>query len=502
MAGSGPPTVVRRGAREGLLAAAAALAVYWAAARAYPQLGFAPFALADRVVRVTPGGVATWFIDHLHHNAQRLLATSATLVFVVAGVALGLLARRLPTGGVVIGGALFGALCLGAALANPVPAGAAAPAVAAADGALFGVLLWLAGRPARTMPAPDLERRRALIWIGSSAAAVIGGAFLGPLVAPRPRVTLLGDLARRLRAAQAATLRGIPGLSPAVTSVADHYVVDIDIDDPIVDAASWRLKVEGDVGTPMSLGFDELQRRFPLVQEYAVLSCVSNPVGGPLVGNSLWEGVRLRELLAAAGPAPGATEAIFRCVDGYSVGVPLERAMHPSALVAIAQDGQPLARAHGFPCRIRIPALYGMMNAKWVSSIELAATPYLGYWAKQGWSASGVVRTQSRIDTPHSSARLAEPTWIAGVAWAGLRGIRLVEVSTDGGRSWLKALLEPPLSPYAWRRWALRWTPQTRGRTELVCRATDGTGTLQDPRPRPPHPSGASGYHRVAVTIS
>jgi DMSO/TMAO reductase YedYZ molybdopterin-dependent catalytic subunit len=479
-----------------------ALAVYWAAARAYPQLGYAPFALADRVVRLTPGGVATWFIDHLHHNAQRLLAASATVLFVVAGVALGVLARRLRGRGAVVGGALFGALCLAAALANPVPTGAAAPEGAVSEGALFGALLWLARRPPRAAPAPDLERRRALIWIGSAAAAVIGGVFLSPLVAPRSRVTLLGDLARRLSAAQSASLPRIPGLSAAVTSVADHYVVDIDIDDPIVDAGSWRLNVEGEVGTPMTLGFDELQQGFRLVQEYAALSCISNPVGGPLVGNSLWEGVRLRDLLTAARPAAGASEVIFRCADGYSVGVPLQRAMHPSSLVAIAQDGQPLAREHGFPCRIRIPALYGMMNAKWVTSIALTARPYLGYWARQGWSASGVVRTESRIDTPRSSASLGEPTWIAGVAWAGLRGIRRVEASTDGGRSWRNARVEPPLSPYAWTRWALRWTPRKRGEYELVCRATDGTGELQDPRVRPPHPSGASGYHRVGVSVA
>ena len=494
--------MTHRGAREGLLAAAVALAVYWAAARAYPELGFAPFALADRVIRVTPGGVATWFIDHLHHNAQRLLAASATILYAAAGVALGALARRLRKYGPLVGAVLFGALCLGAALANPVPAGAAAAAAAVIDGALFGALLCLAARPSRTAPAPDLERRRALIWIGSSAAAIAGGVLLSPLIATRSQVTLLGDLGRRLSAAGTPSFPRIRGLSPRVTSVADHYVVDIDIDDPIVDAGSWRLRVGGEVARPLALGFDELQRRFPLVEEYAALSCISNPVGGPLVGNSLWEGVRLRNLLAAAGPAAGASEVIFRCADGYSVGVPLEQATHISALVAIAQDGQPLAREHGFPCRMRIPALYGMMNAKWVTSIELAAQPYLGYWARQGWSASGLVRTESRIDTPRSSVPLGEPTWIAGVAWAGLRGVRRVEISIDGGRSWRSAQLEPPLSRYAWTRWALRWIPRRRGHHDLVCRATDGTGALQDPRPRPPHPSGASGYHHVGVTVS
>src|SRR5919197_1846921 len=130
-----------------MLAAAVALAVYWAAARAYPELGFAPFALADRVIRVTPGGVATWFIDHLHHNAQRLLAASATILYPAAGVALGALARRLRKYGPLVGAVLFGALCLGAALANPVPAGAAPPAPPGLDGGLFGAPLFLAPPP-------------------------------------------------------------------------------------------------------------------------------------------------------------------------------------------------------------------------------------------------------------------------------------------------------------------------------------------------------------------
>jgi DMSO/TMAO reductase YedYZ molybdopterin-dependent catalytic subunit len=500
MAGVGQPPD-RRPARNGLLAAAAALALYWAAARADPALGFAPFALADRIVRLTPGGVATWFIDHLHHNAQRLLAASATIAFVVAGAALGQLASRHRARGPLYSGALFAAACVGAAVADPVATGAAGLAAAASDGALFGALLALPPLPWRRPREPDLERRRALIWIGSSAATVAFGALLSPLLAPRSRVTLLGQLTRRPGEQPRPGFPQIPGLSPEVTSVADHYVVDIDIDDPIVDAGSWRLSVAGEVARPMSLGFDELQRRFSLVREYAVLTCISNGVGGPLVGNSLWEGVRLRDLLAAADPGASASEVIFRCADGYSVGVPLGEATHPSALVAIAQDGQPLAREHGFPCRIRIPALYGMMNAKWVTSVEVASRPYQGYWQRQGWSQSGVVRTESRIDTPRS-AKLGEPTWIAGIAWAGLRGISHVEVSTDGGRSWSGARLERPLSPYAWTRWALRWTPMQRGTYHLLCRATDGGGVLQDARSRPPHPSGASGYHRVAVSVS
>jgi DMSO/TMAO reductase YedYZ molybdopterin-dependent catalytic subunit len=175
--------------------------------------------------------------------------------------------------------------------------------------------------------------------------------------------------------------------------------------------------------------------------------------------------------------------------------------MQPSSLVAIAQDGQPLTREHGFPCRLRIPALYGMLNPKWVISIDVVDRPYQGYWAKQGWSPTAIVRAQSRIDTPNR-ARVGEPTWIAGVAWAGVRGIARVEVSTDGGATWRTARLHRPLSPWAWTQWAHRWIPARAGRAQLVCRAVDGRGILQDARSRPPHPTGASGYHRVEVDVS
>ena len=170
-------------------------------------------------------------------------------------------------------------------------------------------------------------------------------------------------------------------------------------------------------------------------------------------------------------------------------------------LVAIAQNGKALTRAHGFPCRIRVPALYGMMNAKWVESIEVVDHPFEGYWQKQGWSDSGTVRTESRIDTP-SKASVGEPVWIAGVAWAGDRGISAVELSLDGGRTWERAKLHPPISRLAWTQWAHRWTPARLGRQRVACRAIDGRGTTQDEMRRPPHPSGASGYHEVEIEVA
>jgi DMSO/TMAO reductase YedYZ molybdopterin-dependent catalytic subunit len=398
------------------------------------------------------------------------------------------------------------AISVAAWLVDPVRGPVVLGVTASLSGALvFGIVLPLLGGVAEAFARPPSpERRRLLLFAASRALAVVGGAAfldaaLSRLLAPDQRVTVRA--ARASAARDRARFPVISGLSPEVTPVADHYVVDIDISDPVVAAGGWRLRVDGAVSRALDVGFDELQTRFEMVQEHSVLTCISNRVGGPLVGNSLWEGPRLREVVAAAEPAGDATTLVFHCADGYSAAIPLELAEHDSTLVAIAQNGEALAREHGFPCRIRVPSLYGMMNAKWVDRIEVRTRPFEGYWARQGWSKTGVVRTQSRIDTPRR-AHAGVPTWIAGVAWAGVRGIARVEVSTDGGRTWDAARLHDPLSRVAWTQWAHRWTPAAPGTTVLVCRAADGTGALQDSRRRPPHPSGASGYHVVRVPVA
>ncbi|HEY3189350.1 MAG TPA: molybdopterin-dependent oxidoreductase [Solirubrobacteraceae bacterium] len=482
---------------RGALAATIALGALAVAHAASATVPLAPLSLADRVVRLTPGGLATWAIERFQHAALWLLAGGVGAALVVAGALLAWLVARTRAPTLVAAGG-FGALVALADALDPVPARAVAQlAVAALGGLLYGAVV---GSPA-ARAGPDPLRRELLRVGGTAAAGVVAGAALGRIasaLSPASHATIAAAGGER---APDRRLPRIPGLSPEVTSVADHYVVDIDLQDPIVDAAGWQLEVGGLVDRPMTLGFEELQRRFALVDEHATLTCISNEVGGPLVGSSAWTGVRLRDVLAAARPRAGAVALRVECADGYSAGIPLTGARHPSALVALGQDGETLSRAHGFPCRLRVPALYGMLNPKWVRSIELVDRPYLGYWAQQGWSPTAVVRTESRIDTPRS-ARVGQPTWIAGVAWAGIRGIAAVEASTDGGRTWSHAVLQPPRSPWAWTQWAWRWTPRRPGRYELACRATDGTGRGQDSAPRRPHPSGASGYHRIAVDVT
>ena len=488
----------RQALADGAIAAAPALAAGWVAHRGSPRIPFAPTALADRIIRLTPGDLANAAIERFHHAAQPLLATAVVAMFVAVAA---IVAWQLTSARGAA--AAWGAALLVGALSTPVqPSVTGAVLAAAGGGALYG--LGLHGlRGSRAAPVPDRGRRRALVVIGAfTGGAIVASHPLGRAVgwlSGRPRAVSAGGLPR----ASVSPRPGFPrmvGLGPEITPVADHYIVDIDINDPVVDGPSWRLNLGGLVEQPLRLSFRDLQRDFSLVDEISVLTCISNEVGGPLVGSSRWEGVRLAELLARATPKPGASTLVVRCADGYSAGIPLAAARHPSALAAIAQDGEALTREHGFPCRLRLPALYGMLNPKWVTSIDLVDRPYLGYWARQGWTPTALVRTQSRIDAP-TRVRAGEPTWIAGVAWAGIRGIRRVDVSLDRGRTWRPTRLHQPLSPWAWTQWGYRWTPQRAGRQAVQCRAIDGEGTVQDATYRAPHPSGASGYHRVEIEV-
>lgn len=499
-------TARRRRLVDGALAAAPGLAATWVAHRGSPQIPFAPTALADRVIRLTPGDVATTAIDRLHHAAQQLLAVG--LVGTLLAIAAIVSERMRSPGRTAL---VWTATLLAGGLATPVePSLPGALAAAAFGGAMYWIALAALRRPTRARrrpratPVADPDRRRIIASIGASTAVVLVashplGRAIGA-IAGRPR-GLQPDGLPRARVAARPPFPHIARLTREITPAADHYVVDIDINDPVIDGPTWRLHVRGLARRPLELSFADLQHDFAVVEEISVLTCISNRVGGPLVGSSRWEGVRLADLLDRAGVPPHAHTLVVRCADGYSAGIPLAAARHPSALVAIAQDGQALAREHGFPCRLRIPALYGMLNPKWVASIEIVDHPYDGYWAQQGWSSTAVVRTQSRIETP-DGARAGQPTWVAGVAWAGIRGVRRVEVSTDDDSTWQDANLHEPLSPWAWTQWAYRWTPPAPGRYTVSCRATDGHGALQDAASRPPHPSGASGYHRIDISVT
>jgi len=495
----------------GLVAGALALAALWAASSAASGIAFPPTAVAEIVVRATPGDVATAFIELLQHWALRLLGLGVLLVALGAG-AQALVAtadegwpRPYASGGalaVLAGVAVLTSPTGGVSLvATAIALAAAALVYGYAAELLVGLLVAQGG-------SADRERRRALlVGLGGALGLALGGGALGwlarRLAGPDTDVALTAP-AVRLRLPDRPSYPVIEGLTPEVTSVPAHYVVDINLVEPVVEAADWTLSVGGEVEEPLELSFTELQRSFEVVEEYAVLTCISNEVGGDLVGHSLWGGVRLGDVLERARPRPGAVDLVLLAADGYSESFPVELARDPAVLIAFAQNRRPLTQEHGFPCRLRVPPIFGMKNVKWLESIEVVRSDYQGYWQRRGWSDVATVRTQSRIDVAGDGgrARRGRETWLAGVAWAGDRGVERVEVSTDGGSTWHEAALRDPIGSLSWRQWAYRWTPVTTGALEVACRATDGTGAVQTERTAAPHPAGATGYHRVSVEVA
>ena len=274
---------------------------------------------------------------------------------------------------------------------------------------------------------------------------------------------------------------------------------------PSVDLATWTLRVHGMVRNEVTLTFEQLVE-LPLVEQYVTIACVSNEVGGRLVGNAKWTGVRLTDVLAMADILPEATQIVPRSVDGWTAGFPTEWVTAPErprdALIAVKMNDEPLPAAHGFPARLIVPGLYGYVSAtKWLSDIELTTLEaFDAYWIPRGWAKEAPVLTQSRIDVPNGTAQVqAGPVAVAGVAWAPDRGIVAVEVSVDGG-PWQEAVIAAPIGPQTWVQW--KWTWQaTPGEHILAVRATDGTGEVQTDRVTRPDPDGARGHHQVAVRV-
>jgi DMSO/TMAO reductase YedYZ molybdopterin-dependent catalytic subunit len=291
-------------------------------------------------------------------------------------------------------------------------------------------------------------------------------------------------------------------LPPEVTDSDHFYVISKNFSDPVVRQDKWRLMVDGMVERPMTLIYEDLLA-LPSTTFLRTQECISNEIGGDLISNGQWTGVPLRIVLERAGVKPGTIKVQFTCDDGYTTAIPLAEAMEEQTILAYQLNGAPLPERHGFPTRLIFPAHYGMKNPKWITRITATSDDYLGYWERQGWSDASVVQTMSRIDTPTRKDRLAvgAPTVIAGIAYAGSRGIARVEVSTDDGASWAQAALEPPLGTLTWVFWAYQWTPAKAGGFNVLVRATDGAGTRQPAESTPPIPLGATGYHRVPMTV-
>lgn len=297
----------------------------------------------------------------------------------------------------------------------------------------------------------------------------------------------------------------VQGLPAEVTSNDEFYVVSKNPPgfDPVVDVRKWKLEVAGLVGQPAQLTYDEL-RAFPSVERYHTLECISNEVGGDLISNAKWRGVRLADVLAqAGGVSPKAMRVAFRCADGYTESIPVAMALHPDAILAYEMNGERLPAKHGFPVRLLVPGLFGMKNPKWITRIEPVDYNFLGYWERSGWSDKASVQTMSKFTSPPAgvAGRVGTEVILGGLAYAGERGIREVQISPDNGRTWQSAEIKPPLGKYTWMLWAASWRPESPGTYTLVVRARDGMGVLQSPTETATLPDGATGYHKIRVRV-
>ncbi|MGC5021759.1 molybdopterin-dependent oxidoreductase [Micromonospora sp. DT47] len=367
------------------------------------------------------------------------------------------------------------------------------------------------GPPAGWEPleSSDPESRRRFLrgvgaLAGAAAVAGLGGHWLAGrrgVSAARQAVALPTPSAVAPAVPAGADL-SLAQLAPYVTPTSGFYRIDTALVVPQVDPETWRLRIHGRVRNPIELSFADLLAR-PMVERYVTLACVSNEVGGDLIGNARWLGVPIKELLDEAEPEEGADQVVGRSVDGWTCGTPTAVLRDGrDALLAVGMNGEPLPVEHGFPVRMVVPGLYGYVSAcKWVTELELTSfADFDAYWVPRGWSAQGPVKTQSRIDTPRSRNRLtAGPVTVAGVAWAQHRGISRVEIRVDGG-PWQEATLAPVVSVDTWVQWSWRWTA-TAGEHTLQVRATDADGETQTGQRRPVEPDGATGWHTVKVTV-
>jgi DMSO/TMAO reductase YedYZ molybdopterin-dependent catalytic subunit len=438
------------------------------------------------------------------HDKTALLIGTGVLLLAFAAL-IGLAARRrLLWGDLGIG--LFALIGIGASVTrhNATALWALPTLIGSAAAVVILHLLVRQQQQAIADGVPDSDARRQFLKI---AGITVGGSIVGGVVGRA--------LASRRSVAEArSAVRLPPAESPAPSDVVtgyetpnkSFYRIDTALVVPQVDPAAWKLRIHGRVDREVTVTYSELLA-MPMVERYMTLACVSNDVGGNLIGNARWLGVPVKGLLERAGIKSGADQVVQRSVDGWTCGTPTSVLVDGrDALLAVGMNGVPLPIEHGFPVRMVVPGLYGYVSAcKWITELELSTfADFDAYWVRRGWAAQAVIKTESRIDTPgDGSTKPAGQVTIAGVAWAQHRGITKVEVrvAPDGGSgTWREAELLPTVSPDTWRQWRLTWDA-TPGDYAITVRATDATGATQTEEQAPPEPDGATGWHTTFVTI-
>jgi DMSO/TMAO reductase YedYZ molybdopterin-dependent catalytic subunit len=503
-------------ALAGVAAVAAAIGVSELLAGLVPGIPSLVTAMGELIISLQPPGAKDLVVELVGTNDKLALNVVIVLVAVVVAAIAGVLAQRSFVLGVAVFLA-FGGIAAIAAAQSPLASttvGVVSAALATGTGIL--VLWWLlllVPRRATAEPVasmPDWDRRRFLIASAGTlgGAAVVAGVGRTLIEGQHPEgvvtSTRLPRPAQAVAPLTAANAIDVPGITPLVVPNDDFYRIDTALLVPNVDVDTWTVSVTGMVDRPQTFSYDQLLA-MPLFEQYVTISCVSNTVGGHLVGNALWTGVRLKDVLERAGIQAGATQIVGRSVDGFTAGFPTDWAMAPDRepMIAVGMNREPLPARHGFPARLIIPGLYGYVSAtKWLSAIELTTREaFDGYWVPLGWAKDAPILTQSRIDQPRNGDSMAAgEVQVVGVAWAPDRGVDAVEIRVDEGE-WHQAQVSLPISDATWIQWSFAW-PAPPGEHTLEVRATDGTGAIQTDQRTPPAPDGARGHHRIRVSVA
>ncbi len=497
-------------AAAGLLAGACALAAAELVAGVTGSLGSPVAAVGGAVVDRTPVWLERFAISTFGQQDKAALQVGILVLTSAYACLVGVLAfRRMSLAMTAI--AVFGALGAAAAVTRHQATWVdALPSLIGAAAGAASLQLIVRSSTSQTAVDASWDRRRflltsALLGAGAAVAAGLGRWLLGEqfdVSASRNRVRLPVPVSPAAPTPPTADL-AVPDATPFITSNADFYRVDTALVMPGVPTEDWSLRVHGMVDRELTIDFADLLGR-PMVERYITLACVSNEVGGSLVGNARWLGAPLRDVLESAGVHDGADQLVSRSADGWTAGTPVSVVMDGrDALLAVGMNGEPLPQSHGFPVRMVVPGLYGYVSAtKWLVDLELSTfDAFDAYWVRRGWAEQGPIKTMARIDTPRASGTpKAGQVMVAGTAWAPHLGIDAVQVRVDDG-PWTAASLATDVSVDTWRLWTFDWAA-TPGSHTLQARATDGNGDVQTGRREEPFPDGASGWHTVVVTVS
>jgi DMSO/TMAO reductase YedYZ molybdopterin-dependent catalytic subunit len=469
--------------------------------------------VADRIIAGMPDGPREALIGAVGTLDKPLLVVGIVLAVVGGGALIGLVAARRSS----LGPALFvvGGVVGFLVAWNGTTADAPGLALVVAAGVTVALLVWNrlapAPRSATAVTGTAVDRRTVLRAAGVIGAATVVG--LGVVALTKRASSATADAVRTaLRlpkptdpapALPAGITPPVPGIAPAITPNADFYQIDVALSAPVIDVASWTLAVTGQVDSPLTLTLDQLLA-LPSIERHVALTCVSNDVGGDLVGTARWQGVRLTDVLDKVGVQDGADLVLGVSVDGFTAGFPRSiLGDGRDAMIAYAMNGEPLPVRHGFPARLVVPGLYGYVSAtKWLREIRLTTLAAdVPFWLQRGWAEDGTIEAASRIDVPRGGTRIAAGTVaVGGRAWHQHTGVGSVEVSVDGG-PWEAATLAAPIGTDAWRLWSWQWQAPS-GTHELRVRMHDLDGTPQDSGVRPVFPGASSGLHTITVDVA